>query len=216
MQDPLSIKTVERKVFRTTFADGLWDVLLGCFVLEFAIAPFLSKYLGDFWSSAVFLPFWGLVYLGIWLTRKYVVAPRIGVVSFGKTRKQKLSRFRLVMLVTNVLALVLGIIVFLTFTKEPLARFSGLYFLYPAVFSVSALLFLSAAAFLLDFPRLFIYALLLFAAPPIGEWLYQRYGAIHHGFPIVFGFSAAVMILTGLSLLIHLVVTTPPVDSEGG
>jgi hypothetical protein len=38
MQTPVSLKTAERKVFQTTFADGLWDVFIGCFALQFAIA----------------------------------------------------------------------------------------------------------------------------------------------------------------------------------
>ena len=81
MHPPISLKSAERKAFQSTFADGLWDVFIGVFALEFAIAPLLSKTLGDFWSSAVFLPVFGVVYLVIWLTRKYVVAPRIGTLT---------------------------------------------------------------------------------------------------------------------------------------
>jgi hypothetical protein len=80
MQNPISLKSAESKAFQLSFADGLWDVFIGCMFLNFAVAPFLSETMGDFWSSAIFLPFWGLVYLAIWLTRKYVVAPRIGKV----------------------------------------------------------------------------------------------------------------------------------------
>lgn len=214
MQKPMSLKSAERKVFQTTFADGLWDVLIGCFVLEFAIAPFFSRSLGDFWSSAVFLPFWGLVYLGIWLTRKYVVTPRIGTVSFGKSRKHKLRKFSVVMVVVNVLFFILGIVAFLIFSKNPSARFSGFWSSTPILMGVFMLVFFSAAAFILDIPRLYLYGLMLFIAPPIGEWLYQNQGASHHGFPIVFGFSAGVMILTGLVLFIRLLIIMPPVQSQ--
>lgn len=207
MQSPVSLKSAERKAFQSTFADGLWDVFIGFFALEFAIAPLLSKSLGDFWSSAVFLPVWGVVYLAIWLTRKHVVAPRIGVVSFGKVRRQKLQKFSLVMLVANVLMFVLGILAALSFGK-----FSG--------FGIASLLGLfllagfSTAAYILDCPRLYLYGLLLFAAPLVGEWLYANHGAGHHGYPIVFGFSAGVMILTGLALFIRLLKNNPPVDDE--
>ena len=57
MSRQLSLKEAERKAFRTKYDDGLWDILLGCFFSMFAIAPFLSASLGDFWSSAVFVPF---------------------------------------------------------------------------------------------------------------------------------------------------------------
>ena len=67
MSQKISLKAAERKAFRTTYNDGLVDIFLGCFFLMFVIAPYLSASLGDFWSSAVFLPFWALVYLAIWL-----------------------------------------------------------------------------------------------------------------------------------------------------
>ncbi|MFC1935998.1 hypothetical protein ACFLX9_04540, partial [Chloroflexota bacterium] len=60
MSQRISLKEAERRAFTKAFQDGLWDILIGCIVLLWAIAPFLSTRMGDFWSSAVFLPFWGL------------------------------------------------------------------------------------------------------------------------------------------------------------
>jgi len=55
MSTPISLKDAERKAFQSTFADGLWDVFIGCsFPLQLTIAPLLSHRMGDFWSSAVF------------------------------------------------------------------------------------------------------------------------------------------------------------------
>ncbi len=67
----------------------------------------------------------------------------------------------------------------------------------------------SAAAYFLDFPRLYAYGLLGALAPLIGEWLYQNMGASHHGFPIVFGTLAGVMILTGLVTFIRFLQNNP-------
>ena len=108
MTGQISLKEAETKAFRTKTDDGLWDVLLGCFFLMFAIAPLLSTHLGDFWSSVVFLPFWGLVYLTILLVRKYVVTPRVGVVNFGQRRKTRLMKFSIVLIIANAVALILG------------------------------------------------------------------------------------------------------------
>lgn len=202
MQTPISLKTAERKAFQTTFADGLWDVFIGCFILMFALAPLLSQSLGDFWSSFVFLPFWGLVYLAIWLARKHLVAPRLGSVTFGKARQQKMRSFNMVMIAINLLALALGILAFLTQGILPQAGF-------PSLLGLLLLVGFSVSAYLLEFPRLYLYGLLLFAAPLVGEWLYANYGAAHHGFPIVFGFCTAVMILVGLGIFIRLLVQNP-------
>ena len=208
MQTPISLKSAERQAFQASFADGLWDVFIGCFVLQFAIAPLLSETLGDFWSSVIFLPFWGLVYLAIWLIRKYVLAPRLGTVSFGKARRQKMRRFSLVMLVANLLMLGLGILAVLNFNKIPGIGVASL-------FSLFLLAGFSAAAYLLDFPRLYVYGLLLFIAPLVGEWLYANHGFGHHGYPVVFGVTAGIMILTGLVNFVRVLVNNPAVDGEG-
>jgi len=203
MSQRISLKDAERKVFQSTFADGLWDVLLGCwFPMQFAIAPFLSRSMGDFWSSAVFLPFWGVVYLVIWGIRKKVVAPRIGRVEFGAARKHRLKKFSLAMLIVNVIAFIFGLIAVLRFSS--LSGGS-----YPIVLGLTLLIGFSAAAFFLDFPRLYIYGLLSALAPLIGEWLYQNMGASHHGYPIVFGTLAGVMILTGIVMFIRFMQNNP-------
>ena len=192
MSSPISLKDTERKVFQSTFADGLWDVLLGCwFPLQLAIGPFLSPSMGDLWSSAVFIPFWGVVYLIIWLVRKKVVVPRVGRVKFGAVRKTKLKKFTVTMLVFNVIAFILGLIAAFRFRSLPLGGPN-------LVLGLILLIGFSTAAYFLDFPRLYVYGLLAALGTQFGEWLYQNMGASHHGYPIVFGTLAGVMILTGL------------------
>lgn len=210
MQPPVSLKSVERKVFQTTFADGLWDVLIGSFVLVFALAPILSLTLGDFWSSFIFLPFWGLVYLAIWLTRKFVVAPRLGRFTYSEQRQRRLRKFSLVMVGANLLIFLLGVIAFMT-----VGNISGMIWLILA--GLFMVLSFSIAAFLLDYPRLYIYGLLLGLAPLAGEWLYTQFGAAHHGFPLVFGFVSFLIIFTGLATFTRMLIRNPRIEnrSEG-
>lgn len=206
MQTPISLKAAERQAFQASFADGLWDVFIGSLTLVFALAPILSEILGDFWSSFIFLPFWGLVYLSIWLVRKHVLASRLGTVSFGKTRRAKMRKFSLVMVVINALTLLLGILVVLNFRQIPGFGLAGL-------FGLLLLAGLSAAAWLLEFPRLYVYGLLLFVAPLVGEWLHSYHGFTHHGYPVVFGIAAGSMILTGLVIFIRVLRNHPVVDA---
>ena len=213
MQNPISLKSAERQIFQTTFADGLWDVLIGSFVLMFALAPLLSDSLGDFWSSFIFLPFWGLIYLAIRLARKHLIAPRIGSVKFGKTRQRKMRTFNRIMLVLNVLALVAGILAYINLESLASDRWPGIVDTPILILSIFLLVGFSIAGTLLDFPRLYLYGLLLFVAPLIGEWLYANQGAAHHGFPITFGVSAALIILTGLLLFVHTLMTNPVVET---
>lgn len=191
MKEPISLKEAERKVFRTATDDGLWDVLIGSVVLMFSIAPLLSQRLGDFWSSVIFLPVWGLVYLVIWLVRKYVVKPRLGTVTFGYARRKKLTRWVRVALVANLMVLILGLLVFAGYGNLP-------EWLPVVIFGLIMLSGFYIAAYLLDFPRLYFYGTLASLSPLVGEWLYRNLGASHHGFPITFGVTACVMILGGL------------------
>jgi hypothetical protein len=206
VSQPRSLQEAERQVFRTVYQDGLWDLFLGCFMLLFALAPLLSVRLGDFWSSAVFLPFWGLVALGIWLVRKHVIAPRVGVVKFGQARKRKLLRFNLVMLAVNVVALVLGVIVALRSTVPGAPV--------PIVFGLILLAGFSFAAYFLDFRRLYVYGLLVGLAPLVGEWLYTNHNVSHHGLPITFGITSGIMILTGLVIFARLLRDNPPPEEQ--
>ncbi|MBN2556758.1 MAG: hypothetical protein JXA97_12530 [Anaerolineales bacterium] len=202
MSQPISLKAAERKVFRTTFSDGLIDIFLGCFFLMFAFAPLLSKSLGDFWSSVVFLPFWGIVYLILQSIRKHVVLPRIGNVSFGNARKTRLVRFNLIMPVVNVLALILGIVAATYFMRVPgqiIALTFG--FILLAAFSI--------AAYFLDVKRFYVYGLLTAISPLVGEWLYTYHGATHHGYPIVFGIMVTMMALVGILLFVRLLRLHP-------
>lgn len=216
MQQPLSLKAAERRAFKTTFSDGLWDILIGCFVLMLAVAPLLSVKMGDFWSSAIFLPFWGLVYLAIRWARMAIVAPRIGTVRYGKMRQQRLRKFTLWMVGFNALLLGLGILALVTFDQVAAWRGLGLPGTYSIALGLALLVGFSLAAYLLDFTRLYVYGALLFVAPVAGEWLRVNFGAAHHGFPIAFGFSAGMMILIGIVLFARILSIHPADESEGG
>jgi len=197
MSQKISLKEAEQKAFRARYNDGLLDIFLGCFFLIFVIAPFLSSYLGDFWSSAVLIPFWSLVFLVLWLIRKYKVTPRIGVVKFSLARKAKLVKFTFIMLIINVIAFILGVFAVFSFGK-------ALGQTHSIIMGIIFLIGFSIAAYFLNFNRFYIYGLLTGFSPLVGEWLWLQGYATHHGFPITFGITSAIMLLVGLSLLFRL------------
>ncbi|HUV29640.1 MAG TPA: hypothetical protein VMY05_00925 [Acidobacteriota bacterium] len=207
MSDVISLKKAERQVFLVATQDGLLDIFIGCVFLIWAIAPFLTPSLGDFWGTVVFVPFWGMVMLGIWLIRKHVVKPRVGVVRFGSARKTRLRKFTVVMLTVNIIALILGI--WRSFNSEALSGGET-----SALFGLICLVLCSVAAYFLDFRRLYVYGLLVGLSPLIGEWLWVRGSASHHGFPITFGVTATLMILTGLFVFVRLLSNNPAPREE--
>jgi len=191
MPQTISLKKVEAKAFKASIHDGLWDVLIGCFVLQFAVAPLLSSSLGDFWSSAVFVPFLLLVYIAVRAVRKRVVAPRAGVVKYGAARRTMLIKLNALAFVVLLVAFLLGILSALYFDVVPS-------WIPSAVFGAIILVLLGTAAHFLDFPHLYIYGALAALSPLAGEWLWRNMSVPHHGFPVTFGATAAIIITVGL------------------
>ena len=203
MSNEISLRETERKVFKSSFQDGLTDVGIGCVILMFPIALLLGPYLGDFWSPVVLLPFSWMVIFGLRLIRKFVVSPRVGIVKYGSWRISRTKRLNVLILFTLIFAAVLGFLSAVKFDVMP-----G--WTYAARLSLVLLIGFSLAGYFLDFPRLYLYGILAALAPLIGEILYVRLDVPHHGFPVTFGITAGLMIVTGLIFFVRLLRTYPP------
>jgi hypothetical protein len=202
MDQKIDLKQLERKVWTSFYEDGLGDIFIGCIILMFATAPLLGRLgWGDFWASAVFIPFWIIMYLLLVFLRKKVVIPRIGVVRFGQTRKKRLVKFNILMLVVLSAGLILGFVS---------SRGSATQvWVHSLRFIAIVLLCFGLAGYFLGFVRLYIYGLLVAASFPIGEWLYSNVGVPHHGFPVTFGITSVVIIITGVLLFLRLLRENP-------
>jgi hypothetical protein len=111
------------------------------------------------------------------------------VVRFGAERKARLGRFSVIMVVVNVIALAGGVL----FALRPGSTVA------PAVFlGLIILSGFSIAAYFLDIPRYFLYGVLLLVAAGVGEVLFRRGLASHHGYPVAFGGSALLIAAIGL------------------
>lgn len=208
-KNQVSIKEADRQVFRAYFDNGIVDIFLASFVLMWAIAPYLSTRLGDFWSSAIFLPVWGVLYLVLRWVHKTYIRPRTGTVKFGISRRKKQSAFTWIMLVLNVVFMILGIVAFFI----PVG--SGYTRMLP--FIVMLLVSFSLAGFFLDVPRFYLYGILWAGGFFVGEWLYQTYGFAHHGYPVVFGTLSAIIFLIGIYKLLTFIRDNPlPGDDQLG
>jgi hypothetical protein len=201
------LKSLERLTFRASADTGLWDMFLASMVAMWVIAPYLSGPLGDFWAAAVFLPFWGVVYLVIRVVQVRVVKPRIGVVRFSPARRKRLAGLSAILLVVNVVALVAGIVA----ATQGAAR-QGL--VVGLGFGFMLLVGFSLAAFFLEVPRLFVYGLMLATAPFVGEELYRANYASHHGIPLTFGVCLVVILATGVVRFVRFLPARPGGDEQ--
>jgi len=92
MSHTLSLKEMERKVFRSHFADGLWEIYLGLLSLNMGL-PFLFFRLYEdapMWQiAAPLLLVIALSYALFWAGKKYIVLPRVGRVNFGAKGRER-------------------------------------------------------------------------------------------------------------------------------
>lgn len=101
MSTVLNLKEIERKAFRSTYQDGLWDMLWGAIVMAMAIS--LHRPEDGYGPANIILAMVVPVVAGglFWLGKKLITLPRMGQVRFGPARKRK----------GRTLAVILGLVV---------------------------------------------------------------------------------------------------------
>jgi MFS family permease len=120
---PLSLKEAERKAFRlSTSQDGLYDIFIGAYIALLSTAPWLDENgLSSPWNVILIYILGLMIFLGVILLKKFVVAPRIGQVRFSPERKKRLRRLAIGMAAIFLLTLVMfGMTVSAIYFREPI------------------------------------------------------------------------------------------------
>lgn len=101
MSTRLDLKEIERKAFRSTYQDGLWDLCLGLIVVAMSIS-FYRPAEGYSLANPILAVSAVLLANGLlWAGKRFITLPRMGQVRFGAIRKQK----------GKTLALILGAVI---------------------------------------------------------------------------------------------------------
>jgi hypothetical protein len=97
----LDLKQIERKAFRSTYQDGLWDMCMG--VIVAAMAIFMYRPESGYAATNIIIAMLAIAAANalFWAGKKYITLPRMGQVRFGPMRQQK----------KKTLAIILGIAV---------------------------------------------------------------------------------------------------------
>ena len=101
MNTQIDLKELERKAFRSTYQDGLWDILFGIIVITLAFYMFRPTGGYSIFNTVAFIVGFGVANLVFWAGKYLITVPRMGLVTFGQTRKQKTTR----------LVIILGVVV---------------------------------------------------------------------------------------------------------
>jgi hypothetical protein len=208
MSTQLNLKEIERKAFRSTYQDGLWDIYMGLVVLGMAF--FIYRPAAGY--SAMNIILMGLIlalaYGLFWAAKKYITLPRMGQVRFGLIRKQKKKTLAIILGVFVLLQA--GLVVLTAFgwlDRAMGARLNGLFtglvperILVAAIGSLMLGISMIVSAFFADFPRGYYLAVMMALAVFLMIYLNQ---------PVYALIIAGLIILPGLVLFVRFLKTHP-------
>ena len=202
MVTQLNLKEIERKAFRSTYEDGLWDLYYGLVVVGMSIfiyRPEAGYSPMNIILSTVIIGLSGALF---WVGKKYITVPRMGQVKFGPERKQKAKR----------LAIILGGFVLFQAVLVGLTAL-GWTNLFDAGLLVVALIGSSilgtsmiVVAYFSDFPRGYYIAVLMALAVFLMIYANQPIYAILIGLAII---------ISGVALLVRFLKKYPKPDGTG-
>jgi len=209
MSSQINLKEIERKAFRSTYQDGLWDLYLGLIVVCMFI--FVYRPAEGHSPTNIVLALLGVLLARslFWAGKKFITLPRMGQVRFRAMRKQKEK---------TTLAIILGVVVFIQvgmvglttlswLNHEVAAKINGflkagdlMLLVVAAIGSLMVGVSMILIAYFSDFPRGYYIAVMMWLAVFLMIYLNQPV------YPIIIG---GLIILPGLVLFVRFLKEYP-------
>jgi len=217
MAQDINLKEIERRAFRSTFQDGLWDIFLGLLLLNMGIGTIVGGTLGETelslmslsWIVLLIVPLPFLVFAAFWAGKKFITTPRIGLVKFGPQRKAKMKNVRAVLFVSVLLLVIMFFLGWAAMgnrlpwwaTQIPLPLY---------VWPAQTIIVFGLAAYFLDVPRFYAYGVLYGLPFPAGVLLVKNTDITVIGsMAIAYSVPVGVMVLIGVVLFIRFLRNYP-------
>jgi hypothetical protein len=214
MSTQLDLKEIERKAFRSTYEDGLWDIYFGLIVICMSI--FIYRPANGYSPMNIILALLAMsvAYSLFWAGKKYITLPRMGQVRFGNIRRKKKAIMTIFLSVVVMIQLVvLGLTTLGWFNPEIGVRVNGFLKgqdLMDLTVAVIGSLFVVAGmtltAYFSDFPRGYFIAAMMALAVFLMIYLNQP------AYPILIG---ALMLIPGTVLFFRF-LKKYPLPGEAG
>ncbi len=85
----INLIELERKAFRSTFQDGLWDIYFGLIIISMSI--FLFRPATGYSPLNILLMLASMIvaYILFWVGKRFITLPRMGQVKFGEKRARR-------------------------------------------------------------------------------------------------------------------------------
>ena len=185
----LNLRELEKKAFKSYHEDGLFELFIGILMLVRTLGNVLDN---DALRTAITVPLMVVIApLSYVLGKKYITAPRMGYVKYGKNR---MRRIELMMLSIFFILLLVAVVGF--FGKAEAAGSQK--FIFGAVIALVQVSIFSAIAYFLDYRRLYIVAILLGIGEPL-HFVLSQYTNIAQIALYKNGIPAIIILAMGLS-----------------
>lgn len=192
-----SLTELERRAWRATFDDGLFDLVLGATLLMLGVSGILPN---DRWLYPLFF-----VVVGVfWIIKRRVVLPRTGTVRFAEPRRRR----KLVSTAVLGASALLGVAVTMVFALGgDAARWLQEHpIVFEAGFPAMVLVVFAALASLLEVRRVFLMGIVFAASFGLHLQLHDTR---------VFVIGGAVLMLPGIVLFTRFLRDHPPLETGG-
>ena len=107
MNTPIDLKEIERKAFRSTYQDGLWDIYYGLIVIAMSVFVYRPPEGYSPRNIILMVVLFALGYGLFWSGKKFITLPRMGKVTFGAIRKKKRGTMMIILGIFIIFQLVL-------------------------------------------------------------------------------------------------------------
>lgn len=193
MQPEIDTKKIQRKVYLSYFQDGLWDVLLGIFLISWGFAVMFDQAIVPALVWIVLFPF-------VFILKQNITYPRIGY-SRPVEQKKQLSR----VIIAGTVTFLLGLIVLLLVFADGLTQFLRDYF--ELFFGLMLTVIIVLIGFWWKIIRWYFYAALFFIFTALNQW-------VGLAFVMSFIIPGAAIAFCGLFMFIRFIVKYPRISGE--
>jgi hypothetical protein len=191
----MQFKNLEKRAFRSTFEDGLWDIYLGGLLFTMGMGPGLVVIgLSSQLIMVVLIVATLLLMTGFFLSKRMITIPRLGLVKVGKERKMKLRKLTLLFTISFLVGVVFLLETALGFNR--LLHFMDLIPIPVLAFSVMSVLCFGFAAYFMDYPLFLLYGLLYAIPFPLAILLNNLF-VIRYAFLITYPAASVPMLCIG-------------------
>lgn len=206
MAQEINLKQLELKAWRSTFQDGLWDIYLGLLLLAMAVGALLSDLGMAHLSTMIILSGIAVLALAvIWAGKRFITAPRMGLVKFGPEGKFRQKKTKWLFSLSVLFGAAIFVLTLVARNTQPEWLNPGLFL--GGIYTANMLIVFSLGAYFLNFTRLYLIGV-MYAIPVPLDIMFNELSDIDITV-IAIGAPAAVVLVIGTVLFVRFLRAYP-------